>query len=451
MTRLLFFVVLAALEATAVSLPLTALIPAAPPWLLLFGVVALGWLADQVALRLPARFERPVLLGGALAAATTLIGATLGLGPGRALVALLPGSGHTFQAYLTLLLALYLFWRGTRLTTHESDAVQALFGRATAAAVIALMIGALAGTATSAVLGHAVALVALGLLGLALAHAQETAGGRLNSLNWRWLLTLLAAIGLVVALAILVTSLLGGGEAMAAAQTLLRVALLPFALVGGLIAYLLITFVAEPLTLALRAILAALRGVQPPPTDPVTQEQGAAGLDAATDVIVRLANSATFLLALIPITILVLAILLLRRRARPRPRPDEERESLGLLSSLTGDLRDLLASLRNPFARPPEGLRAALAALRGDDPATRARRAYVRLLLLLEKRDRHRPAAATPGEFRAAAAEATGHPEAVAHLTTAYERARYNPTGATPADADAAEAALRSIDEAPSR
>jgi hypothetical protein len=447
MIRLLFALVIAALEATAVSLPLAALFPGAPPWPLLFACVALGWIADQLALRLPPRLDRPALLAGALAATAALIGGVLGRGPLGALAALIPGSPDLLQAYALLLVALFLFWRGSRIDTRDSAAVGALFGRGSAAAVVGLLLGAVSGTGLPlghpAILTQIVALVGLGLLALALAHAQDAAGGRLSGLSWRWLLTLVAAVALVIGVATVAAGLLGSGEVIAAAQGLLRIVLLPFAIVGGAIVWLLVTLFAEPLLYVVQQLLARLQGLQPPPLEQAPgQPQGAA---AAAETIVRIASGATFLLALIPILVLLAAILLLRRRARPRPGAEEERESLDLAASLVGDLRDLLAGLRNPFARPLTGLRAALAALAGDDPTTRARRAYVGLLLHLEGRQQVRPPAQTPAEFAPTAAE-QAPAEPVARLTAAYERARYSPAGATAAEAAAAEQALREVE-----
>lgn len=448
MTRLLFALLLVALETTAVSLPLTAVAAGAPPWPLLAGATLLGWLADQAALRLQARFERPALLAGALLATALVIGGELGVGLPGAFGALVPGSPRVLHAYALLLLALLLFWRGTRVDTRDSAAVGALFTRGAAAGVAGLLVGAIFATGqpagSPAVLGQIVALVGLGLLALAVSHAQEAAGGRLGGLDRRWLLTLLAAVGAVLALALGAAALLGQGEATAAIQGLLRLILLPFALVGGAIVWLILALFAGPLRALIAALLARLRGLEPLPVadNAFGDQQG----QAAFETITRIANGATFLLALIPIAILVAAILVMRRRARPRTEPDEERESLGALTSLAGDLRELLAGQRNPFARRPEGLRAALTALDGDDPTTRARRAYVRLLLLLEGRERVRPPARTPAEFAPEAAAALEADEPVARLTAAYERARYDLEGATPALADDAEAALRELD-----
>lgn len=451
MLRLLFFLIVASLETTVVSLPLTALTTANLPWPLLFAAVACGWLADQITLRLPERFDRPGLLVGALIAAAVFVGGALQTSPLAALLSLLPGfaSGvDSFRAYFYLLLALYLYWRGTRLDTRDSSAIGALFGRGAAVGVACLLLGALFGTGAPLgslpILAHVIGLISLGLMAMALSHAQEVAGGRLQGLSWRWLLTLGGAVALVIAIAMLATGVLGGPEAIAAARGLLQLALLPFALVGAALAWVVVVLIGEPLMRLIEAILARFEGLEPPPVDPVFEAEQSAPEALAT--IESLASGATFLLALIPIAILILAILLMRQRTRPRPGADEERETLGLLSNLGDDLRDLLRQLRNPFARPLVGLRAALARLVGDDPTTRARRAYVRLLLLLEARAQPRPLPQTPAEFAPTAAAAAQAPEAVERLTAAYERARYNPVGVEPADAEAAEAALRAIE-----
>jgi hypothetical protein len=154
--------------------------------------------------------------------------------------------------------------------------------------------------------------------------------------------------------------------------------------------------------------------------------------------------------ALVPVLIIVALYLLIRRRSRREPNRDEERESLWSWSDLRSDLRDLLAGLRR--TRTEEGLRAALARLRGDDSASRVRRSYIRLLLAGEARDRPRAAPQTPHEYAPDASEmlpSATHP--IAELTKAYERARYYPASATPADADAAERAWGAIDEAQRR
>jgi uncharacterized integral membrane protein len=445
MARLLLGLTLAAFETTLVSLPLIALTSFGVPWPLLLLALLLGWLADGLTLRLPPRLDRPVLGAGALAAALLLICWRLGLGPLGGLAALLPGAESLGLAYGLALVGLFLYWRGTRLLSSDSLEVSALFGRGAAVLIATLLLAPLLGQADAAsppILAHIVAFISLGLLAMALAHAEDDQASA-QRFSWRWLFSLGLAIGAVVLAGLLIAALLGGGHAIEAAQRLLGLLVLPFALLGGLVAYLLITFLGEPLGRLLRMIMAQMHPLQVGAQAP--QAVPSPGADQGMiETITRLADTATYLMALIPLAILLLAILLLRRRARRRRPTDEERESLGVAASLAGDLRDLLGRLRNPFAARLDGLRAALAALRGDAPSLRVRRAYIRLLLRLEERERPRPPAQTPAEFALAAAAAAA-PQAVAALTGAYERARYDPAGASLAEAAAAEAAFDAL------
>jgi hypothetical protein len=438
-----FILVVAALEVTAVSLPLTALTSLRAPWPLLLLAVALGWLTETATGRAPAASQRPLLLLGAALSALLLPALLLG-GPLAALSALRPGAAGFLRAYALLLLGLYLFWRGSRLIEHDGLSVATLFGRGVFAAVLSLILGALLGSGmpadTPPMLAQIIALAVLGLLALALGHVR-TGTGRLG---WPWLAILLAAISTVVLVATLATGMLGDGAVLNLVQQLLQLMLLPFALLGGLIVWLFVSLLAEPLSALLRALLSAFEGfellAEPPPLaepDPLASEGAFEGAR-------RLAESATWLMALIPILILFAALLLLRRRAK-RAAGDEERSSLGLLAGLRGDLGDLLGRLRNPFAQRRVGLRAALSALHGAEPSQRVRRAYIRLLLLLEAREHPRPPAQTPAELAPAAAALLA-PAPIATLTSAYERARYDPAGATLTDAERAEAALRSLE-----
>jgi hypothetical protein len=154
--------------------------------------------------------------------------------------------------------------------------------------------------------------------------------------------------------------------------------------------------------------------------------------------------------ALLPILLILGLLMLARRRALRQAGADEERESLWSWQSVAADLRDLLSSRRR---RPSAGgLRAALAALRGADPASRVRRRYIRLLLLGEAHKRPRPAPHTPHEYAPAAGELLpSASQPIDALTAAYERARYNPGGIAAADADAAERAWAAIEQAERR
>jgi hypothetical protein len=154
--------------------------------------------------------------------------------------------------------------------------------------------------------------------------------------------------------------------------------------------------------------------------------------------------------ALLPILLLIGLLLLARRRLQRQKNTDEERESLWSWSGLADDLRDLLAGFRRPGR--DGGLRAALARLRGGDPASRIRRSYIRLLLAGEAHNQPRPAPQTPREYAPTArAMIAGAAPQVEALTGAYERARYHPTGTTEADAATAEQAWATIEQADRR
>ena len=150
------------------------------------------------------------------------------------------------------------------------------------------------------------------------------------------------------------------------------------------------------------------------------------------------------LCGLVPVLLLLTLMLLARRRRLRRSNSDEERESLWSWGNLADDLRRLFE--RRPAAHIP-GLRELLAGLRGDDPASRIRRSYIRLLLLGEERQRPRAPQQTPREYAPVAGELrAGASGPALALTEAYERARYRPAGASPTDADAAERAWGEIE-----
>ncbi|NJN17309.1 MAG: DUF4129 domain-containing protein [Oscillochloris sp.] len=447
MARLIRILALAGMEAVIVGLPLLALTGNDPGLHWLIGLILAGRLVDIIALRAPRVAERPILLIGALGTMILGISFALGLNIVGAIAILMPGSEQFGSAYLVGLVSLYLFWRGTRIAVADSNMVTSLFGRGAAVLLLALLLrpvfrpGAELPTITLAV--HILLFVGLSLFGLALAHTDDEGVGT-RRLSWRWILTLILAIGGVILVGALGTALLGGDEALQIAQNLIQLALIPFAIVGGFIAWIFITLFAEPLSALIRALMGAFPQLQPAVDQ--SAEDASEVLDLApSDFIITLANSFTWLMALIPIVILVIAILIMRRRFQPRPEGEEDRESLGVAAGLAADLRDLLGRLRNPFAQRLQGLEAALAALRGPDPTSRVRRAYVKLLLALEDRGRSRSATMTPAEFAPLAGETLGAPHEVAVLTEAYERARYQPAGASSADAEAAEAALQAM------
>jgi hypothetical protein len=447
MIRIAAILCVAALEALIVAMPLQALTPLALPWVLLWGVVVAGWAVDDLAARLPEAWTRPLLGAGALGILLLVVGTRLPLG------ALIPGAEQWLPAYLLAMLSLFLFWRGTRLPTLDSGVVGSLVSRGALIFLLSLLFRPLFNPGDGAadlLARYVLGFICAALLALALSRAVEGQAAGTMRLGWRWLATLAGAIGGVVALSLLLNTLLGGADALELARNVIRAIILPFALIGGVIAYIVAITIGEPL---MRLIRALLNNLQLLPEEPQALDEAGEPLSElpAFEAIERLAEVATFALALIPIIVLLIAILLLRRRKRAQPAGDEERESLGVAGNLAGDLRDLLGRLRNPFARRLTGLRAALAALQSDDPTTRVRRAYVRLLIALERSELARPPAQTPAEFAPTLQAHAGAEQPVVELTQAYERARYNPAGATPADAEAAETALRALEQGSSR
>ncbi|MFL5802410.1 MAG: DUF4129 domain-containing protein [Roseiflexaceae bacterium] len=451
--RLVYILALAVVEATPAALPLVVA-GAGGAWGLLILVVLAGALADWLTAGwLKVERQRPVLLVAGLLAGLWMVKGLVGAGYSlldgwdSALSALFSlADTRSGLAYLTLLIALYTFRRGTRLLDHDSISLRRFFARAVVALIVVLAIAALGTfrenearvTLTTVMLAT---FFAVGLLAIALAAAAEEHDTDLGRLGWRGLLTLGAAIGLVLVLGLLFAALFGQ-DAAQSVRAILRVLILIVLLILSPLLILMVAIFEQIARLInLQALLHALQERQ--------QNQQQQQQFRTTELLgifppwVQAALQIFF--ALLPVLIIVLLYLLMRRRARRAPSRDEERESLWSWSSLAADLRDLLAGLRRP--RHEEGLRAALARLRGDDPASRIRRSYIRLLLAGEAHEHPRAAPQTPREYApdaGAAFPAATRP--IATLTDAYERARYHPDSATGADADAAEGAWGEIE-----
>jgi hypothetical protein len=439
----LSLLMLALFEATLISLVLLALAPPVLAWPAIVVLVGMGWLADTLGLRAPPSADRPILVIGAVLAVWFGLALQMGGDPIAGLQLLLPAQPGFGATYLLVLLVLLTYWRGVRLDTHQGAAVMTLFGRGIVLTGLALVVGALFGTGvplTSPVLLiHIVGLSASGMLALALVQARPDGAEAGFRLTWRWTATLLVAVGGVVVLATVVAEMLGGDGALAVMRDLLQLALLPFALLGAIITYVIINLFGPPIAAFLRLLLENF-GFTPPA--PPANDTATTDTEYVMTAVEQLALGATWLMALIPIVLLVLVIVLVaRRRNRRMTGTDEERESLGVIENLGHDVRDLLASLRRRFDRHPEGLHAALARLHGNDPVLRVRRAYVRSLIALEQRRLPRRPAQTPAEYAVVAAESAVDQAAVVRLTTAYEHARYDPDGVAIDDAVAAEAA----------
>lgn len=447
MLRLVCIVLLVAFEATVVALPLLALTGVALPWLGLAGAVLVGWLADTASRRLRWPWHRLVLAVAPPVAATGLVGLAFGLAPVAVWAALLPGHPQSGLVYLTVLCAFFLVWRGVRLAEHDSATLLSLAGKVGVVVVAALLLGPLlrAGAVPQRelLLGYVVTLVGTGLAALALTHLVETATVHGQKLDLRWTMLLVGIIGSVLLVSVVLTATLSGDVTLDAVVTVLRWLLLPFALVSAGLVYLLTTVFGD-LIRSLFALLGQalaqmnLRPEPPPTPDTVPVD------DSSVSAVITLAQQATFVLALIPLAVLLIAVLLWQRRGR-RLAVDEERESLDVGQSMLNDLRDLLGLLRNPFRRRLRGLQAVLATLRGNDPVTRVRRAYVQVLFMLEQRGLRRAPAQTPAEWYATVAPTLSDPAPLADLTAAYEQARYRPDGVDAAEAGRAEQAAQAL------
>jgi hypothetical protein len=451
--RLVFMLCLVVVEATPAAMPLVLLgMPGA--WALIGFVVLLGALADWLAaIWLPVERQQPALLaiGVALALWAAKVAAGGGGGPfsgwGTLFGAMFSTVGSGGLAYLTLLISLYMFRRGTRVLDHDSISLRRLFARASVGLLLIMGIGLLGmgqpgDMRITLITVMLLTFFAVGLLAIALAAAAEEYDSQLSRLGWRGVLTLCAAIGLVLVLGLAFAALFGQDAARSlraiirAIILLIALMLLPFLLLfSGLLERL-------ARMINLRDFLRILQDNQ---LGLGQQQQQAVDMLSIFPPWTQTALRIFF--ALVPILIIVALYLLLRRRARRGANRDEERESLWSWSGLAADLKDLLASLRREQIE--EGLRAALARLRGADPVSRIRRSYIRFLLAGEAREQPRAAPQTPREYAPGASAAL--PEAaqpISALTAAYERARYYPAGVTPADADAAEQAWGAIDAA---
>ncbi len=452
--RLLFILGLAVVEATPAALLLT--IAGGSAWSLLVGLVLVaalaGWLAQGW---LTPRQQRPaLLLIGTLLALWVVKGQAVGdyslSGWDQALNALfsLEHPRNAF-AYLTLLCSLYSFWRGSLLPAHDSFTLRQMFGRVAAGLLILLGLGSLVLSSEAALLAatlQVLAFFAVGLLTLALANASGEHDTQLRRLDWRGLLILCGTIVLVLALGLALLSLFGAE----AAQMI--------GLFGNGVA-LLVALILTPIAIVLLTILEWLvRMIQLPDlaeafrelVQQQQQQQEQFGLVPDERAPSLLGTILQIFLAVLPILLLAALILLARRHGRRPVRSDEERESLWSWGGLAADLRSLFSRLRNPLG--VEGLRAALARLRGADPVSRIRRSYIRLLLAGEAHERPRTPPQTPREYEPTAdtiIPAAARP--ISALTEAYERARYHPDATTSADAEAAEQAWTEIDAADRR
>ena len=450
--RVIYYLGLALVEATPLALLLT--IAGADAWGVLIGVVLLGALADWIVLRRlpPERQTLALAAGGLLCALWVVKAQVVGdyglLGDWGQAFGVLFSTSHPRSgiAYLSLLAALYCFWRGTRLAMQDRVSVQRVFRMIALSLLLIVGVGLfgarLTGPTAVALSTQVLAFFAIGLVTIALASGIDEHDVGLRRLGWRGVLIVGGAIGGVIGLGVLLGALFGRDIAQIV-RTLWQTLVIIIALILSPLVWLLATLLEALLSVThLDQWLRQL--VQMPPIR-VDVAPPAGEVLAIFPPWVQVVIQIFF--ALLPILLILGLLLLARNRARRRVGLDEERESLWSWGGLVDDLRGLLAGRHG--SPPAGGLRAALAALRGGDPASRVRRSYIRLLLLGEAHAQPRSAPQTPHEYApAAGAMLPTAAQPVDALTDAYARARYNPNGVTAADADAAERAWAAIEQA---
>jgi hypothetical protein len=450
--RLAYYLGLAVVEATAPALLIT--LAGGEAWAALIVAALAGGLADWIILRrLPPNRQGLALVGGGLLVAwwvvRGLVAPDAGLlgGWGAAVDALFSlSSGRAGIAYLGLLGALFCFWRGTRLTLHDTISLHRLFRGSAVVIMLIVGFGFLGAGPDSAVATPAMTelliFFAVGLVTIAIASASEERETELRRMGWRGLLTLLGAVALVVLLGLLI-----GAVFFEPIAALGRVLVQALVLIATLIVAPVVILIAVVLSwlfslLDVNGTLGLWRGTDlSGGLDALRRQQEALdGLPPWLGVALQV------FCGLVPVLLLVALLLLSRRRARRRRGADEERESLWSWSGLASDLRGMF---KRKAPQRAETLRDVLARLRGSDPASRIRRSYIRLLLLGEERGTPRAAPQTPREYAGdAAGSLPGAAQPIGTLTDAYERARYHPAATSPADAAEAEQAWGAIDQA---
>ncbi|HEU4321646.1 MAG TPA: DUF4129 domain-containing protein [Roseiflexaceae bacterium] len=446
--KLTAFLCAAVAEATLAAMVL--LVMGGDAWGTLALLALAGALADRLVQRaLPAERQQIALLAaGLLASAWAAKGAALGdysLLSGWGTLAenvLSLGRERSALAYGTLLVACYIFWRGTQLAVDDNQRLRIWFGRALIALLLLVGLGTIGYSDPrffSLITAQMLVFFVAGMLMLALTSALE--GSRQGRLDRRALSSVVVTIAMLVGLGLLIGVLLGEEAGLAVRTLGVGVGLLIGALVSPII-FLGFALAQWMLSLGGQTEMAARISSMAEILNELYRQGSTSNQNAS----IWLGVVINVLACLIPLLVIVGLYLLTRRRPARDSSRDEERESVWSWNSLSDELRGLLASLRRPPA--PHGLRTALAGMRGADPVSRVRRSYIQLLLRGEGRQQPRRPASTPREYQDVAGDQPAARPAVDRLTRAYERARYHPDATTPADADSAEHAWDEIDRA---
>lgn len=449
--RAVFLLALAVVEATPVVVLLTVL--GTPMWPLLISVVLLGALSDWAILRWQPDKQQMLLpiaaILIALGVSKTIISGQIGPFSGwGSLVGLFLLTGtNAYAGYVGLVGSLYAFWRGLNLRNQSVHTTRDIFLRNTAVivaiAMLSLVTGRVALSQASMATAEVVIFFMVGLITIALAGAIEASDAARRRLDGRGFLMLVGVVMLITAIGFGLASLVSDQIAQVITWlwgTVLVVVAVVFAPIFLLFAYALSWLFQWADFDGFVRQIAQLQ-----------QQMAAAGQNAQSNQ--SLASTPAWVAPLgqgiclaVPIVVLLLCVILLRRRAVQRDTMDETRESVFDWQGFTNDLRGLFARRRPAEAG---GLQAALAAMRGTDPASRIRRSYIRLLLQGERREQPRASFQTPREYApVVGGDLPPAKSQVVELTRAYEVARYHPDAATDAAANRAEQSASAIERA---
>ncbi len=436
--RIAYRLGIAVAEATVVAFVLTLL--GNPLWFPLVLVVLAGLLLN---LMLAGRDLPQRTIGAWVAGGGLVLGALVGKYAAGGGVNPLSGWGAaTFEVWLfysALMGSMFAFWRGTLVLHHDTESLQMFFRRVMFGMILFTSVTLFGASAAQIqrisvqIIFFFALMLVLMPLGRALAVSQEAE----RTISRRSLTTVLGAIGAVVGATLLLLTVAGEqfrGLIIGLLQLVLVIPIGIAAVLANILAPLLAGLIDQGRLNTVLEQLGQRANQQPvdqlpettPPVDPPMWLW-----------VVQVA------VCLIPVLLLVLIIFVVSRRAAASPPTDEERSSQFSLQALASDLGGL-------FRRNAPGTASdRLAHLHGNDPATRIRRAYARLMVLAESRDQPRDPHTTPREFAADPARSLPPPDALQSLTDAYERARYHPGSTTDTDAARAEDAWKRIEQQP--